>query len=194
MAVETEDSLRFEFGRDKAGRCGRMQRPHNIEDYEKLAPPQRALGSFGRRGPEADEDRNAVIGSDEEKPTTGRARVLQRRGRARVRELVKMADSMPAEARRLSSLEAKSVTRETLAVCATSVRESCDWGGLSAGSNVGALEVDRLLKEFMNLQVFRGPPWKGEKLLASVLVFCPTFSKLDGNRLARSFQALQGLQ
>ena len=40
-----------------------------------------------------------------------------------------------------------------------SVREFCDWSGLLADSNVEALDVDRLLTEFMNLLFFfRGPP------------------------------------
>ena len=54
--------------------------------------------------------------------------------------------------------------------------------------------MDRLLTEFMNLLFFfRGPrAWKGEKLLGSVLFFFPTFSQLEGNRLARSFRAPKG--
>ena len=59
--------------------------------------------------------------------------------------------------------------------------EFCDWSGLSADSNVEALEVDRLLTEFMNLLCSEGHrAWKGEKLLASVLFFFPTFSQLEG--------------
>ena len=50
--------------------------------------------------------------------TAGRARVLQRLGRARVRKLVKMAERMPAEAKRPSALEVTSVTRKTLEVYA----------------------------------------------------------------------------
>ena len=34
--------------------------------------------------------------------------------------------------------------------------------------------------------------WKGEMFLASVLFFYPTFSQLDGNRLAQSFGAFKG--
>ena len=74
--------------------------------------------------------------SDEEKESTGRDRVLQRRGRARVRELVKMAESMPEEAKRPSALETNSVTRKTSEVFATSVREFHDWSGLWADRNV----------------------------------------------------------
>ena len=84
------------------------------------------------------------------------------------------------------------MTRKTLELYATSVREFCDWSGSSADSNVEALEVDRLLTEFMNLLFFRGHrAWKGEKLLASVLFFFPTFSQLEENRLAPSFRALK---
>ena len=104
--------------------------------------------------------------SDEVKESAGRARVLQRRGRARVREQVKMVESMPVETKRPSALETKSVTRKTLKVHAASVREFCDWSGLLADSIVEALEVDRPAK-FMNL--YRG--WKGNKLLASILFF-----------------------
>ena len=63
-----------------------------------------------------------------------------------------MAESTPAKARRLSAFDMKSVTRKTLEVYATSIRKFCDWSGLSAASNVEALEVDKLLMEFMNLQ------------------------------------------
>ena len=87
----------------------------------------------------------------------------RREPRARVQELVKMAESMPEEADRLSALETKSVTRKTLDLYATSVREFCDWSGLSADSNEEALEVDRLLTEFMNLLFFRGPPGLEER-------------------------------
>ena len=69
---------------------------------------------------------------------------------SRVRELVNMAESMPAEVRRL--LELKSVTRKTLEMYATSVREFCVWSGLSAGSDVEAPDLDGLLVQFMNLQ------------------------------------------
>ena len=68
------------------------------------------------------------------------------------------------------------MTRKTLEVYATSVRESCDWSALSAGSNVGAL--DRPLVGFMNREDHRA--WKGDKLLASVPFFFPIFSQLDG--------------
>ena len=102
-----------------------------------------------------------------------------------------MAESMTVEAKRLSALETKSVIRKTLEVHAASVREFCGWSGLLADSNVEALEVDRLLTEFMNLLSSEGHrAWNGEKLLASVLFFFPTLSQLDGNRLARSFRAL----
>ena len=70
------------------------------------------------------------------------------------------------------------MTRKTLEVYATFVRESCDWSALSAGSNVGAL--DRPLVGFMSLQDHRA--WKGDKLLA----------RLDGNQLAPSFPTLKG--
>ena len=66
---------------------------------------------------------------------------------------------MPVEAKRLGALETKSVTRKTLEVYAASVREFCDWSGLSADSDVEALEVDRLLTEFTDLLFFfTGPP------------------------------------
>ena len=83
--------------------------------------------------------------SDEEKESAGRARVLHPRERARVREMVKMAESMPVEAKRPSALETTSATRKTLEVYAASFREFFDWSGLLADSNVEALEVDRCL-------------------------------------------------
>ena len=57
---------------------------------------------------------------------------------------------MPADAKRLSVLETKSVTRKTLEVHAAFVREFCDW----TDSCVEALEVDRLFTDFMNLPAF----------------------------------------
>ena len=110
-----------------------------------------------------------------------------------MRVLVKMPESIPEEAKRLGALETKSVTRKTLELYATSVREFCDRSGFSADSNVDALEVDRLLTELMNLFFSDGHrAWKSDKLLASVLFFFPTFSQLEGSRLARSFPALKG--
>ena len=49
--------------------------------------------------------------------------------------------------------------------------------------------MDRLRTEFMNLLFSQGHrAWNGEKLLASVLFFFPTFSQLERNRLDRSSQ------
>ena len=48
-----------------------------------------------------------------------------------------------------TALETKSVTRKTLRVHAASVSDFCDWSGLLADSNGQALDVDRLLMEFM---------------------------------------------
>ena len=58
-----------------------------IEDYETQAPPQSAFDAFGLGGREADEASSFVSSSDQDKESAGRARVLQRRGRARVREV-----------------------------------------------------------------------------------------------------------
>ena len=169
-------------------KCPKRPNLLKIEDFENQASPQSAFDAFGLGGRESNGASSFVSSSDEERKSAGRARVLQRRGRARVRELVKMAESMPEEAKRPGALETKSVTRKTLELHATSVLEFCDWSGLSADSNVKALEVDRLLTEFMNLLFSEGHrAWKGENLLASVFFFFPTFSKLEGNRLARSF-------
>ena len=70
-----------------------------IEVFENEAPPQSAFGAFGLGGREGDRASSFVSSSDEEKESAGRARVLQRCGRARVRELVKMAERMPEEAK-----------------------------------------------------------------------------------------------
>ena len=120
----------------------------NVEQLRSLPTVKR----FGRI-------RNFVSSSDEEKESAGRARVLQRCGRARVRELVKMAESMPEEAKRPSVLERKSVTRKTLVAYAASVREFCDWSGLLVDSHVEALEVDKTSHGVHELAFFfRGPP------------------------------------
>ena len=116
----------------------------------KQAPPQRTYDAFGIGGYEADRDSVFVSSSDEKKATAGRARVLQQRGRARMRERVKMAESMLAKAKRLGALAVKSVTRKTLEVYAVSDRELSDWSGMSADSNVEALEVV-LLNGFMTI-------------------------------------------
>ena len=99
----------------------------------------------------------------------GRARVLQRRGRARVPELVKMAESMPVEAKRLSALETKSVTHKTLEVYAACVREFCDWSGLLADSNVEASAEDRA-RSFRALTGWKkaSPSFSRRPLLAAV--------------------------
>ena len=105
-----------------------------------------------------------------------------RRGRARVRDLVRLAERMPTKAKRRSS-----VTRRMLPLpCASSALEA-------ACQRAEAPELDRLLMQFMNLQCSEGHQgWKGEKLLASVLFFFLIFSQLDGDRLARSLWALKG--
>ena len=69
-------------------------------------------------------------------------------GRARVRVQVKMAESMPAETKRLSVLVVKSVTRKTLP-CATSELERLVGGQQCGGFGSG------LLTEFLNLFFFQ---------------------------------------
>ena len=73
--------------------CGRRREPRpkrpdllTTEDFETQAPPQSACEPcvIGRR--EADGASSFVSSSDEEKESAGCARVLQRRGRAQVRE------------------------------------------------------------------------------------------------------------
>ena len=120
-AVEEESEVSAR-GSDKAERSGTIQPLHD-GDNEKLAPLQSSFDAFALGVARRTGKAVPSAGSDEEKPTTGRARVLQRRGRALVRELVRMAESMPAEARRLSASEVKSVTRKIW---------KCDWSGLLA--------------------------------------------------------------
>ena len=79
--------------------------------------PTKRLRRIRPWGREANGASSFVSSSDEERKSAGRARVLQRRGRARVRELVKMAESMPEEAKRLSALRTKSVTRKDPGGC-----------------------------------------------------------------------------
>ena len=47
------------------------------------------------------------------------------------------------------------MTRKTLDVSAASVREFCNYSSLLADSNAEALEVDRLVTEFINLFFFQ---------------------------------------
>ena len=159
------------------------QPPHDDERTTGFKPLHKAPSTHSALGDARRTERAVFVSSsDEEKESAGRARVLQRRGRARVRELVKMAECMPEEAERPSALETKSVPRKTLEVHAAFVREFCDWSGLLPDSNVEALVVDRLLTESMNLLFSEGHrAWKDVS----------TFSPLEGNRLARSFRALE---
>ena len=136
VAEETENALCTKLAR------GENQGPEKnnfltIEDYENQAIPQSAFDAFGLGGREADGASSFASSSEEEKESAGRARVLQRRGRVRARELVKMAESMPVEAKRLSAMETKSETRKTLEVHAASLPEFCDWSSLMADTNVG---------------------------------------------------------
>ena len=192
-ALDTSNSLCAKLAGDENQEPEKTQPPHDRGQRES-SPPQSSFNASGQGRRDADGASNFVSSSDEEKESAGRARVLQRRGRARVRELVKMAESMQEEAKRLSALETKSVTRKNLEVYATSVREFCDWSGLSAVRNVETLELDRLLTKFMNLFFSEGHrAWKGEKLLANVIFFFPTFSHVEGNRQAGTFRYLNGL-
>ena len=70
------------------------------EESENSAPSTRSAWEEGR---EADGASSFVSSGDEQKESAGLARVLQRRGHARVRELVKMAESLPVETNRLSA-------------------------------------------------------------------------------------------
>ena len=81
------------------------------EDYKNQAPRQTEFDAFSLRGRDAGGASSFVSSSVEEKESASRGRVLQRRGRARVREVEKMPRSMPAEARRPRALETKFVTR-----------------------------------------------------------------------------------
>ena len=144
-----------------------------IEDYENQGYPQRA---FDAR--EADGGRRFVNSSDEEKESAGRAHVLQRRGRGRVGELVKMAECVPVEIKRLSAFETTSVTWR---VFAASVREFCDWSGLLADSNVEALEVDRLDHGVHELAFFSEPPGlEGRKIVGKRPLLLSTFLAAGG--------------
>ena len=133
---------------------------------ERIQPPH-------DRGRKADGRSNFVSNSDEEKESGGRARVLQRRGRARVRELVIMAESIPVEAKRLSALETKSVTsQDPGGICGIRPRI------LRLERLLGeALEVDRLLTEFMHLLFLEATGFgKVRNCWQSVLFFFPTFA------------------
>ena len=192
-AEDTSNSLCTKLAGDENQEPEKTQPPHDRGQRES-SPPQSSFNASGPGRRDADGASNFVSSSDEEKESAGRARVLQRRGRARVRELVKMAESMQEEAKRLSALETKSVTRKNLEVYATSVREFCDCNGLLAVRSVGTLELDRLLTKFMNLFFQKANrAWKGEKLLANVIFFFPTFSQMEGNRQAGTFRYLNGL-
>ena len=80
VVEETEEPLRLELGGDGTERSGGSQPPSRW---------RKRLRSCGLGDREAGEDSSAVSSNDEEMPTTGRARILQRRGRAPVRELEK---------------------------------------------------------------------------------------------------------
>ena len=121
--------------------------------------------------------------------TSKASRKAEHCGRAWVRELVKMAQ----ESRTSKCIGNPTRDSQDPGVVCNIAREFCDCSGLSADSNAEAFEVDRLLTEFTNLPFSEGHrAWKGDKLLASVLFFFPTFSQLEGARLARSFRALKG--
>ena len=78
VSEETEDTLRLEVRGDKAEKSGGIQ-------PSLRAPPQSAFDVCGAGDRELDGDSSAASSSDEETPITGRARILQRRGCARVR-------------------------------------------------------------------------------------------------------------
>ena len=124
----------------------KTQPPHD-RGLRESSPSTKRLRRIRPGGRKADGASSFTSSSDEEKESAGRARVLQRRGWRTGKDCWKHARGS-----RMSKY-------------ATSVREFCDWSGLSADSNVEALEVDRLLTELMNLLFSEGHrAWKGEKL------------------------------
>ena len=132
-----------------------------IEHNENQAPPQSAFDAFGQRGREADGASSFVSGSDEEKESAGRVRVLQGRGRARVRELVKTAERMPEEAKRPSARPWRKM-RHPSANSAT-------------GAGCWQTAMWRLCHK----------AWEGEKLLAPLLLanFLVAGGKSTGSKL-----------
>ena len=129
-----------------------------------------------------------VSSSDEERKSAGRARVLQRRGRARVRQLEKMVESMPEEAKRLGAVETKSVTRKTLELHATSVREFCDWSRLVGRQQCGGFGSGQTSHGVHELAFFRGPPGvERRETVGQRPLFLPNFfadgGKSTGSRL-----------
>ena len=160
-----------------------------MEDYENQALPQSAFDAFGLAGREAGGANSFVSSTDEEKESAGRARVLQRRGRARVRELVKMAESMPAEAKRLSALETQSVTR------ATSVRALCDWRlvGSQQCGGFGSGQTSHGVHELAFIRRPPGLPWRKIVGKRSFLLSNLLAASKDGKRRLRlSRRALPG--
>ena len=82
---ETKNSLCTKLAGDENQEPEKTQPPHDRGQRESSLP-QSAFNTFGVGGRDADAASSFVSSSDEEKESASRARVLQRRGRARVRE------------------------------------------------------------------------------------------------------------
>ena len=117
----------------------------------------RPLGAHGREAPEDEDDSSGESTSEEEDAQAStRQRALQRRGRARAKQLLDLAERRPAEAARLSALELRSVSRKTLETYTASVREFCSWSGLCATEEEDPPRLYEQLVGYMNHQLQQG--------------------------------------
>ena len=114
MVEKTEDSLCFELGSDEARTSEQTKSPRDGGPRE-TGPPQSAFDAYSTRA--VARPTGAAVTSAAATRRRPPQVALVSCADADVRELVKMAESMPAKAKPLSSWETKPVLRKTLEVC-----------------------------------------------------------------------------
>lgn len=118
---------------------------------------------------------------------------LKRRMARRVRSMTGLVDRYPdLTAAGLTLLELASVEEASLKQYVQQLGLFCDWRHTWREAETKPAEIDMEIVGWMNVEYAKGhKPWRGEKLVASLMALAPTCSKHGTIKLARSFRALK---
>ena len=93
----------------------------------------------------------------------------------------------------LTFLELASVEEASLKQYVQQLGLFCDWRHTWPEAEARPAEIDLEIAKWMNVEYAKGhKPWRGEKLVASLMALAPTCSRHGTIKLARSFRALKG--
>ena len=153
----------------------------------------------GERGPvdaeEASDSEDSSDTEDFEHKGNYRQRLLERRGKHRVRQIIRDYETTGPNSLGVSTLEMRSVSAKTREKYRQSVREFLTWSGLSEADLKGDDNVDQQLVAYMNFRFAQGhKAWVGEKLLSALMFFSPKYGRHGSWRIPRALRCAKGWQ